>query len=650
VEKTGREKNHKLGTVLSVATHPASGVLSKPAFSKPSWVACCLLALITFAVYSPSLKNSFVNYDDEDYVTRNPEIQKGFTSASVRWAVTTTSHSNWHPLTWFSHMLDYRLFGLNPAGHHFDSLLLHALNVALLYLFLAWVTGSSWRSLLVAALFALHPINVESVAWVAERKNVLSMFFFLVTLIAYAWYCRKANIGRYLLIVSCFALALAAKPQVVTLPFVLMLVDYWPLQRIQGWQAPSVAFPAPQRPVGFLVAEKVPLLLMSAASSVITIVAQRGAIYNTTTLPLFPRITNAIFSYADYLWKAAWPLHLAAFYPHWGRFLAWWQIMLSLAFLSGVSIWAWRNRAQGYWPIGWLWFLGTLVPMIGIIQAGQQGMADRYAYLPLIGIFILVVWALTDLAEKRSINFRVTTLASVAVLLSLCILTVRQIATWKSSYDLWSHALKVTEKNYVAEDFIGSAILVDQFKATGQRYSDEAAVHFRKAVAYDPEDSMGRLNLAADLHERGQLKEAIEQYLEAVRTAQSVDVLEKGLSDLGEAYGDLGDYATSRDYYHQALQLSPGNPTIMTGLGKMRMNQRAAELAKSAELQPTAQTYWQLGQLQRDTGHLPEAKSSFQRALQLDPNLSEARDALNQLMASSSHQNSTFDPLQFHDH
>jgi tetratricopeptide (TPR) repeat protein len=623
---------------LAPKQRPASDTRALPApqpWSRPKWWVCCLLVLATVAVYSAALKHPFVNFDDEDYIVQNPDIQQGLTGASVRWAFTTLSHSNWHPLTWLSHMVDYQLFGLNAGGHHFVSVLLHSLNAVLLYLFLSWVTGRSWRSLVVAALFALHPINVESVAWAAERKNVLSMFFFLATLIAYAWYARRPHVLRYLAVAAAFALALTAKPQVVTLPFVLVLLDYWPLQRIAGWQSPSAAFPAPQSTPLRLILEKIPLFAMSAASSLITMAAQQGAILPSDTVPLGARTVNAAYSYCAYLWKAIWPLHLAAFYPHWARFLAWWQIFLLVAILVSVTVLAWRKRSTGYWPVGWLWYLGTLVPMIGLIQAGQQGMADRYAYLPLIGIFTLVVWALADLAEARKIDARFVTALSAAILLAFSIFTARQVATWKSSYDLWAHALQVTENNYVADDFIGSSILLDTFKATGQRYSDRAAVYFRDAVRVNPEDTMGRLNLGADFHERGQLREAIQQYQIALGTAKSYDMLQKAELDMASAYEQLGDFENAHDYYTRALRITPKNSTILMNLGKLRMAQREKELENEAAQHPSAQTYWALGQLQRDLGHVGDAKRSLQRALQRDPKLTQAREALNALPADN---------------
>jgi Tfp pilus assembly protein PilF len=616
--------------------HTAPGNQSRYHRSRYQWIACVLLAIVTFAVYAGVTKHPFVNYDDADYVADNPMVQQGLTQATLRWALTSTGHANWHPLTWLSHALDWQLFGSNAAGHHFTSLLLHVLATVLLYLFLAWITGKAGRSLVVAALFGLHPINVESVAWVAERKNVLSMVFFLVTLIAYAWYARKPKVDRYLLVVGCFILALAAKPQVVTLPFVLLLLDFWPLRRLQGWQTPSDAFPVPQQAWMRLLWEKLPLLALSVASSVITVIAQGGAVSNTSTLPLLPRLTNAFYSYVMYVWKAFWPAHLAVFYPHQGRFLAIWEVALCCVFLAGMTALVWRERARRpYLLVGWLWFVGTLVPMIGIVQVGEQGMADRYAYLPLIGIFIAAVWLAADWAEQSQLSPRVGNSVATILLGVLAVLTVGQVATWKSSYDLWAHALKATKNNSVAEDFIGSAILVDHFRKTGQRYSDEALVHFENAVRMNPADPLGHLNIGADFHEHGHYREAIDQYQLALQLSRSTDWAEKALVGLGAASEQLGDLERSHDYYREALKLYPHDPMIFTGLGRIGMDRRVAELSKAVAAHPTAQGYLQIGELQRDAGHDAEARSSFKQALKLDPNSAPARSALDGLTAQT---------------
>jgi len=594
-----------------------------------------LLALATFVVYSRTVRNSFVNFDDPRYVSENQHVRQGLSEDTLRWAFTTTERNNWHPLTWISHALDCQLFGLNPAGHHLNSLLLHVLNTVLLFLILVRATGATGRSLFVAALFALHPMNVESVAWIAERKNVLSMLFFLLSVSAYGWYVRRPNIARYSMIAVLFALGLAAKPMIVTLPFVLLLLDFWPLHRVLGWSAPSSTFPVPQSRLWRLALEKVPLLALSVTSSVVTMEVQHGAMERG--IPLAVRFTNAVYAYAAYLGGMFWPLHLAAFYPYEGYRLSGWKGGLCVLILIGVSIWVWRERSRLYLPVGWLWFLGTLVPMIGLVQVGDQGRADRYAYLPLIGLFVMLVWRSDEWAQSRTVSPRWRTAAAGIVLAVFSLLTWRQIGTWRSNYALWSQAVAATEGNSMAENYLGEALLVANFQATGQRYSEEAAVHLRKAVRLNPNDPTGRLNLGADLQEQGQLHEAVGQYLAALQLTQDPELTTKALIDLGAAYHQLKEYQKSRECYLQALQLEPGNQIIFLNLGKLAMDERIEQLSAGASAHPSPDAYLQLGQLQQAAGHIPEARTSYQFALKLNPSLSEAKGALSSLGNETRH-------------
>jgi len=596
-------------------------------------VIAILLAGLTFAVYFRALTNPFVNYDDQGYVVENSQVQQGLTLAAFRWALTATAATNWHPLTWMSHALDCQLFGLNPAGHHLTSVLFHVLNSVLLFLLLLRVTRSTARSLLVAALFALHPINVESVAWVAERKNVLCMFFVLLTLAAYGWHARRPKILRYLAVVVLFILALAAKPMAVTLPFALLLLDFWPLRRVAltSPEAPSSAFPVPQLRFGRLVLEKLPLVFLSAASSVVTLFAQKAAVATNEHVPLLARLVNACYAYSMYVVRAFWPPSLASFYPYEGYRLPVWQFLLCLLFLIAATVWIWRNRARPYLPVGWFWFLGTLVPMIGLVQVGDQAMADRYAYLPLIGIFVMVVWGAADFAGKHKFDERLSIAAVAVVLILLSLLTWRQIGYWHSSRDLWAHALDVTKANYMAEDYVGSALLVENYQATGQRHLDEALVHFQNAVRINPNDAISHLNLGADMHEHGQLHEAIEQYQTVLSLTQDPHLVAKSLIDLGAASQQLGDFAASEQYYREAQKLEPENNVIFLNLGKLGMAERVQELTASAAAHPTPAVYLQLGQLQQAVGMIADARRSFETALKLNPKFVEAQKALDGL-------------------
>ena len=428
-----------------------------------------------------------------------------FTTAStwdtITWAFSSTEQGNWHPLTWLSHALDYQLFHQNPAGHHFTSVLIHAANAVLLFLFLMYATRRLGPSLFVAALFALHPINVESVAWVAERKNVLCTFFFFATLIAYCWYARQPDWRRYLAFTGLFVLGLMSKPMVITLPFVLLLLDYWPLGRIREGRAD-----APHASLSKLIVEKIPLLALSAASAVITMQAQRagGAVRSTAQFSLSVRLENAVVAYAMYLWKMIWPSHLAPIYPHPGDSLAGWQVATSALVLLAVTGVALKFRARRYLLTGWLWFLGTLVPVIGLVQVGDQAMADRYAYIPLVGIFIMIAWGIADLADSKQVGLIVRVIPAACVLLALSFATNRQLSYWSSNYDLWTHALAVTGRNFIAQDNLGGALLL-----LGK--PDEAYSHFQAAAEINPLDPMSRSNLGAYLQEHGHMAEAIEQ-------------------------------------------------------------------------------------------------------------------------------------------
>lgn len=590
---------------------------------------CAILASFTFAVYFRALQNPFVNYDDPGYVTENPRVQHGLTENTLRWALTSTYATNWHPLTWISHTIDFQLFGPNAAGHHLTSVLLHIGNVLLIFLLLARVTGSKGKSLLVALLFAIHPFNVESVAWISERKNVLCMFFILLTLAAYGWYARRPTISRYLAMAFLFVLALASKPMAVTLPFALLLIDFWPLQRVSSITTPSEAFPVPQASIARLGLEKLPLIALSLASSVITMIAQKPAVSSNASVTWTARFVNATHSYATYILKTFWPVGFSSFYPYEGYRLAFWKFLFCLLFLIAGTIWVLRNRSRIYLPIGWFWFLGTLVPMIGLVQVGDQAMADRYAYLPLVGIFVIAVWGIADLADSRGVNLTWRTAAASLVIVSLSVITWKQIAIWRSSRDLWFHALAVTKDNYMAEDYAGSALLAENFEKTGGRRLDEAARHFQNAVRINPNDAISHLNWGADLHERGLFKEAVEQYQNVLRLTNDPDLLAKTLNDLGAASQQLGDFAVARKYYLQAQQLQPRSDLYMLNLGKLGMAERLQELAVAASARPTPKAYLELGQLQQAAGQIPAARQSFEMAIKLNPKFSEAKEALN---------------------
>ncbi len=591
---------------------------------KRNAIACLLLAVVTLALYNPVTRHPFVNYDDDRYVTENLHVRQGLTANTFVWALTATEQANWHPLTWMSHALDCSLFRLNPAGHHFTSVLLHTVNVILLFLLLMWATGRMGPSLFVAALFALHPINVESVAWVAERKNVLCTTFFLLTLWAYGWYARKPDWKRYLAVAALFAAGLASKPMVITLPFVLLLVDYWPLKRVAGASADSdvpLTFPWSR-----LALEKLPLLVLSAASALITMQAQRagGAMRTTAQFSFGVRIANAIYAYALYLWKMVWPTHLAPLYPHPGDSLAAWQVLIATLVLIAITAIVLKLRALHYLLVGWLWFLGTLVPVIGLVQVGDAAMADRYAYIPLIGIFVMIAFGTADRAEQK--NFSLWSgVPALVILVSLAIATHHQIGYWQRNTDLWSHALAVTENNFIAEDNLGGALILE-----GKE--EEARPHFEAAARINPNDPMSRSNLGTYFQTHNQLHEAVAEYAAAIRLTSDAGLLAQTYANLGAAYRGMGEDEQAHNNFEQALRLNPNQSNAWLGLGLLahkrgQLAESINDLSRSLELQPTAQAYFELGRTLAQAGRIPEALDAYQRALQISPDFLEAQQA-----------------------
>ncbi len=461
-----------------------------------------VLAVTTIIAYEPLRHNEFVDYDDYHYITENPYVKAGITYKSVVWAFTTIHSANWHPLTWLSHMLDYELFGLNPLWHHLTNLLFHIANTLLLFWILKRATGAVWRSGFVAAAFALHPLHVESVAWAAERKDVLSSLFWMLTIAAYVWYTERRGIKRYLLIVLFFSSGLLAKPMLVTLPFVLLLLDYWPLGRFSFSRQPKLGnTDGAGFPVARLIAEKIPLFVLAATSSVVTYIVQQswGAMGR---LPLNFRIVNALISYVRYIGKVIYPNHLAVLYPYsYGSSLIW-QLITSLLVLAVVSAGIiYTARRRGYLIAGWLWYLGTLVPVIGLVQVGEQAMADRYTYLPSIGIFIMISWGVAELAVRwryRRIGLGILA-GTVLVILLIC--ARLQVGHWRNSFTLFEHTLAATKNNCVIHNNYGNTL-----QKGGQL--DKAVWHIKEALRIKPQYYEAHNNLGNLYFMQGKIKQA----------------------------------------------------------------------------------------------------------------------------------------------
>ena len=468
-----------------------------------SWLiigVCLFLAVLTWAVFGRTLWHDFINYDDPRYVYENTKIISGLSFSGIAWAFSHIHSMNWHPLTTISHMLDCQLYGLNTGWHHFTNVLLHTLAAILLFLALQQMTGALWRSAFVAAVFAIHPLRVESVAWIAERKDVLSGVCFMLTLLAYVYYTRAPSLRRYLVVALMFVLGLMSKPMLVTLPLVLLVLDYWPLCRI-GCQASDG-----RRQLLMPVLEKIPLIALSAASSVVTFLVQKNAVGWTEDLPILERINNAVVSYVLYIWQMFWPVDLAVFYPHPENRLPVLEIVSCLLLLICITVTAIALRKQQpYLLTGWLWYLGMLVPVIGLVQVGWQGRADRYTYLPQIGLYIAATWAVTDLTALYRHQRATLSTAAVLVIGALSLCAWVQTSYWRDSETLFRHALAVTTNNDVAENNLGIVFL-------GQGKVDEAISLLQAAVDLRSDNSPAHENLAKALLQKGQVADALVHY------------------------------------------------------------------------------------------------------------------------------------------
>ncbi len=470
-----------------------------------AWV-CLLLILSILVIYGQVLDFEFVNYDDDVYVTRNPVVKQGLTLEGVKWAFGATRAEFWHPLTWLSHMLDTQVFGLNPGGHHFSNLLLHIINTLLLFWILRYATGHLWRSYIVAALFALHPLHVESVAWVAERKDVLSTFFWMLATLMYVWYAKYPGMKRYLPVLLFFVLGLMTKPMLVTLPFVFLLLDFWPLERLQSALPAGVGKTLQWQPAYCLIREKIPLLVVTVAFSIMTFIIQKGGRHpGSFGHPLNERLTTSVVSYVNYLIKTLWPFHLSVFYPYPAGYDIW-QVAVACIFLVLISFWILQAAPRyPFLAVGWFWYIGTILPVIGIVQVGAHAMADRYTYIPLIGIFIMISWGFNAMLSKqrrgRTMAFALT---PVIILFFMAVSSI-QIGYWRNSSLLFENALKSTENNYLAHNNLGNIYF-------RRGLVEEAMNYYLNAIQIEPDFAVARSNLGAALVREGKLQQAIDQF------------------------------------------------------------------------------------------------------------------------------------------
>src|SRR5215471_153250 len=510
------------------------------------------IAAVSLLSYLPLLRNGFVDLDDPAYLTHNDHVLTGISWRNIQWALSSTEAANWHPLTWFSHMLDCQIFGLHAAGHHAVSAVLHAVNAVLLFILLERATRLSGRSFFVAALFSVHPLNVETVAWASERKSLLCMFFSLLCVAAYARFVHRRGWTNYLVVVACFSLALLAKPMAVTLPVLLLLLDYWPLERIDVPALPN-AFRRLAEQYKPLVIEKIPLFAMSAASSWITLVAQRSghAVTSVSYLPMWQRWENAAYSCLKYLFKMLWPARLAYIYPHPAGSLAPWIVAISLITICTITILVWRFRRRRHLLFGWFFYLIALVPVIGVVQVGLQGMADRYAYLPMIGIFIAVVWE----SSRAAAAFRIPRTAQAgfgaAVLAILAWSTAVNAKHWRSDLSLFTHAYQVTSPPYFQIEINLGAALSDNGSTR------EALEHFRNAEQIGPDLFTPHFNIGYLLAQGGDNTGAVPELLAAVRCAQNQKEQARAWNTLAVAYLDLNRNEEAAEAFSKLLTLQP---------------------------------------------------------------------------------------------
>jgi Flp pilus assembly protein TadD len=527
-------------------------------------IVCLFLLAATLVVFAQVREHDFVRYDDHIYLTGNPKVYNGLTLPGLVYALTTTDAGYRMPLTFLSHMLDFQFFGPDPGWHHVMSVLFHLANTLLLFFLLNRATGAAWQSGLVAALFALHPLQVESVAWAYERKGVLSCLFWLLTIWAYIGYSENPGLKRYLLVLFCFGLGLTAKPMLVTLPFALLLLDFWPLGRMQlektGRSIDSLLQDnySTRSTFASLIWEKIPLFILAAIWSLLTFVGQKdlGAMSTMADLPMQAKVANAIVSYTNYLIKVFWPLDLAIFYPHPGM-LALWKVVTSSFLLLLLSLLALRlRRHHPYVTVGWLWYLGTLVPVIGLVQVGSHGMADRYLYVPLIGLFVIIVWGLPHIVPPWRYRNVVLGLVAAMVISILMTLTALQLQHWKNTYTVFMHALEITDNNYRAHLNVG-------YDLAQRGKIDEAIVHFNKSIETKPDYAAAHYNLATAQSRQGKFTEAIAHFHKALQIRPDHDQTH---NNLGVALAQVGKLEAAIVHFREALRLAPDNQGVRANL------------------------------------------------------------------------------------
>ncbi len=603
-----------------MSRHQRKKDLSKSDSGKRSVVLiCAVLAIVTLAAYWPVLSCEFIDFDDDIYVTNNQHVLKGITLDGIKYAFSIAeaeNTSNWHPLTWLSHMLDCELFGQNAGLHHLTNLLIHTSSAILLLLVLASMTGRIWSSAFVAAAFALHPLHVESVAWIAERKDVLSGFFWFLTMACYLRYTRAGGKGNYILALIVFGLGLMAKPMLVTLPFVLLLLDYWPLNR---FELKPVADGL--RNIRPFVVEKIPFFIFSAASCVVTYVAQKSAHAIVYEMPIEARLANTVVSYVAYILKTVWPVELAVFYPLKDVLL--WQAVLAFFVLAVVTVAAvFLIGRKRYFAVGWLWYLGTLVPVIGLVQVGDQRFADRYTYIPLIGLFMIAFWAVGDLCRKRPALRVFSGLTVMLLLAGMLAGTRNQLSYWRDSISLYRHTIQVTENNSTMQYNLANILIIK-----GQH--DEAITLLRSVLQIDPDNAKAHSDLGVSLTMTGQLHEAIEHY----RRALQIDPeYARADANLGAVMTMTGQLEEAINHYYRAHKLAPEEPLVINDLAVILVTVSDPMLRNPSEAVRLAEKACELTRY-ANTKFLVTLTAAYASADRLDDAVSTGEKALKRAIA-----------------
>ena len=628
------------------------------------FIICLVLALAILVVYWPVKNHDFIKYDDDKYITDNRSVKSGLNPESIRWAFTTGHASNWHPVTWMSHELDCQIFDLNAGAHHLINVLFHIINTLLLFIVLKRMTKAIWPSAFVAALFGLHPLHVESVAWVAERKDVLSTFFWMLTMWAYVRYAEHPKITGYLLALLFFVIGLMAKPMLVTLPFVLLLLDYWPLERMRVGKLikeKNRENSIQRKPALHLLIEKIPFIFFSIVSCVVTFIVQRrtGAVQTIDAIDIKSRAGNAVVAYIGYIGKMIWPDNLAVLYPHPGNSLSMSNVAvcgLLLIFLSFCFVFL--ARRHKYLVVGWLWYVGTLVPVIGLVQVGVQAMADRYTYIPLTGLFIIIAWGANDLLKSMPCRKVILGFCAVIILSAITIKTSQQLKYWRDSVTLFQHTLAVTQKNYVMHNNYANYLMnmgkldeaIEHFNESlkikpraaevhnnlGNALSrlgrvDEAIEHYRTALSLEPDLPDAHYNLAIVLSGQNKIDEAIEEYRESLHfDPDNVDAL----SNLGFELAQQGNNKEAIEFYNKALSIEPENIITHGRLGLAlaaagKIDDAIEEFRFVLKARPDDAEMWcNLGILLERQGKTAEAIEQYRQALQIDPDFEKARTLL----------------------